>query len=59
MTGYDEIMAALAFYLGDGELMASEETILEVVGQEYNPLVLIGNALDDYRNHMRVSDGMD
>lgn len=52
MTGYDEIMAALAFYLGDGESMASEETILEVVGQEYNPIGLIGNALDDYREHL-------
>ena len=54
MTGYDEIMAALAFYLGDGEVMASEESIREVVGQEYNPIELIGNALDDYRNHMRI-----
>lgn len=27
MTGQDEIMAALAFYLGDGEVMASEESI--------------------------------
>lgn len=54
MTGYDEIMAALAFYLGDGESMASEESIHEVVGQEYDPIELIGNALDDYRNHMWI-----
>lgn len=54
MTGYDEIMAALAFYLGDGESMASEESIREVVGQEYDPIELIGNALDDYRNHMGI-----
>ena len=49
MTGYDEIMAALAFYLGDGETMASEESIREVIGQEYDPIEMIGNALDDYR----------
>lgn len=54
MTSYDEIMAALAFYLGDGELMASEESIREVIGQEHDPIELIRNALDDYRNHMGI-----
>lgn len=52
MTGYDEIMAALAFYLGDGEVMASEESIREVIGQEYDPIEMIGNALDDYREYL-------
>lgn len=49
MDAYDEIMAALAFYLGDGELMASEESIREVIGQEHDPIEMIGKALDDYR----------
>lgn len=49
MSAYDEIMAALAFYLGDGELPASEESIREVIGQEHDPIEMIGNALDDYR----------
>lgn len=42
------------FYLGDGEVMASEESIREVVGQEYDPIELIGNALDGYINNMRI-----
>lgn len=51
MKAYEEIMNALAFYLGDGELTPSEESIREVVGQEHDPLLLIANALDDYREY--------
>lgn len=55
MTGYDEVMTALAFYLSDGELMASEESIREVIGQEHDPIEMIGNALDDYREHLEAN----
>lgn len=55
MTGYDEIMVALAFYLGDGEIMASEESIREVIGQEHDPIEMIGNALNDYREHLEAN----
>ena len=44
-------MDALAFYLGDGILMASEESIREVFGQEHNPIETIADALEDYRAH--------
>lgn len=54
MTGYEEVMAALALYLGDGELPASEESIREVIGQENDPIGMIGEALDDYREHLVV-----
>jgi hypothetical protein len=49
MTAYEEIMKALAWYFGDGELMPSEESIYEIIGQEHDPIQLIANALEDYR----------
>lgn len=49
MTTYDEIMNALAFYFGDGELTPSEESIREIISQEYDPIATISTALDDYR----------
>ena len=44
-------MDALAFYFGDGVLMASEESIREVIGQEHDPIETIANALEEYRAH--------
>jgi len=52
---YVEIMNALAFYLGDGEIHASEDSIREVIGQEHDPIEMISNALDDYRNSLKVA----
>jgi len=52
---YDEIMKALGFYLGDGELYASEESIREVIGQEHDPIEMIANALDDYRSNTKAA----
>ncbi|HFV9306343.1 TPA: hypothetical protein ACIAJC_003966 [Citrobacter freundii] len=50
MSAYDEIMAALAFYFGDGEgLNPSEESIREIIGQEHDPIATIATDLDDYR----------
>jgi len=49
MKTYEEIMNALASYLGDGELMASEESIREVIRQEDDPIDVIAAALDYYR----------
>ncbi|TWY19406.1 hypothetical protein FR969_14705 [Enterobacter roggenkampii] len=50
-SAYDELMNALAFYLGDGVLMASEESIREAIAQEHDPIETIANALEDYRAH--------
>ncbi|MDQ7209037.1 hypothetical protein ABQ336_10890 [Serratia fonticola] len=50
MKAYEEIMKALAWYFGDGELMASAETIYEIIGQESDPIATIATALDDYRD---------
>lgn len=49
MDAYDELMAALGFYFGDGELMASEESIREIIGQDHDPIQTIATALDDWR----------
>lgn len=46
---YEEIMNALAFYFGDGELMASSDSIYEIIRQEHDSIETIANALDDYR----------
>lgn len=54
-SAYDEIMKALGFYLGDGELYASEESIREVIGQEHDPIEMIANALDDYRSNAKAA----
>lgn len=48
---YDEIMEALAWYFGDGELNASEESIRECIGQEHDPIQTIADALNDYRSN--------
>lgn len=50
MTAYDELMAALGFYLGDGTHYASEESIREVIGQEHDPIETIAEALELYRS---------
>ncbi|WP_447875859.1 hypothetical protein [Serratia fonticola] len=49
MKAYEEIMNALAWYFGDGELTPSEESIREIIGQEHDPIETIATALDDYR----------
>ncbi|MFZ5275673.1 hypothetical protein ACOY8D_02450 [Enterobacter roggenkampii] len=50
MSAYDEIMNALAFYFGDGGgINPSEESILEIISQEHDPIETIANALEDYR----------
>ncbi|MGQ5784972.1 hypothetical protein ACUNHY_14160 [Serratia sp. IR-2025] len=49
MKAHEEIMKALAWYFGDGELTPSEESIYEIIGQEHDPIQTIANALDDYR----------
>ena len=54
-NAYEEIMNALAFYLGDGEIHASEESIREVIAQEHDPIEKIANAIDDYRNSLKAS----
>lgn len=54
-NAYEEIMNALAFYLGDGELHASEDSIREVIGQEHDPIEMIANALDDYRESLKAA----
>jgi len=56
-VSYDEIMNALAFYLGDGVHHASEESIREVISQEHDPIEMIANALDDYRANMPAARG--
>lgn len=54
MDAYEEIMAALAFHFGDGEgLMASEESIREIIGQEHDPIQTIAEALDEYRERVK------
>lgn len=50
MTAYEEIMKALAWYFGDGELTPSEESIREIISQEHDPIETIANAIDDYRD---------
>lgn len=41
-------MDALAFYFGDGQLKASEESIYEIINQDPNPIGTIADALEDY-----------
>ncbi|NWC63706.1 hypothetical protein [Cedecea sp. P7760] len=53
-TPYEEIINALAFYLGDGVINASEESIREVISQEHDPIETIANAIEDYRSHKAV-----
>lgn len=53
MDAYDELMAALGYYFGDGELMASEESIREIIGQERDPIQTIAEALDEYRERFK------
>lgn len=43
MTAHEEIMNALKFYLGD------DANIDEIISQEHDPVQLIANALEDYR----------
>lgn len=50
MKAYEEIMNALAWYFGDGELTPSEESIREIIGQEHDPIATIATALDDHRD---------
>lgn len=53
MDAYDELMAALGYYFGDGEMMVSEESIMEIIGQEHNPIQTIAEALDEYRERIK------
>lgn len=53
MDAYDELMAALGYYFGDGEIMASEESIREIIGQEHDPIQTIAEALDEYRERIK------
>lgn len=47
MTAYEEIMNALRFYLDDEE--TTDANIDEIISQEHDPIQLIANALEDYR----------
>lgn len=41
MDAYDELMAALGYYFGDGEMLASEESIRRLLARsmtQYKPL---------------------
>lgn len=50
MKAYDEIMDALAFFFGDGDMLQpSEDNIREIISQEDDPIGTIAAALDDYR----------
>ena len=50
MQAYEEIMNALAFFFGDGEMLQpSEESIREIISQEHDPIETIAEALDYYR----------
>ncbi|MCW2488872.1 hypothetical protein J5069_23615 [Candidatus Symbiopectobacterium sp. NZEC127] len=51
---YEEIINALAFYLGDGVHHASEASIREVIGQEHDPIQVFADALDDYRANIKT-----
>lgn len=46
MTAYEEIMNALRFYLGDD---TTDVNINEIISQEHDPIQLIANALENYR----------
>lgn len=48
-TAYTEIMNALSFYFGDGELTVSSGSIYEIIHQEHDPIETIAIALDEYR----------
>lgn len=49
VDAYTEITNALAAYLGDGEINASDESIREVISQEHDPIETIAEALTHYR----------
>ena len=53
MDAYDELMAALGYYFGDGEMLASEESIMEIIGQDHDPIQTIAEALDEYRERIK------
>ena len=53
MDAYDELIAALGYYFGDGEIPASEESIREIIGQEHDPIQTIAEALDEYRERVK------
>lgn len=46
---YEEIMNALAIYFGNGELVASSDSIYEIISQDHSPIETIADALDEYR----------
>lgn len=45
---YNEIINALCWYYGDGELRASEMSAREALCQEDDQIQTIADALDDY-----------